>query len=927
MATVNYDDIILKIGSQASTKGIEDAVESLKSLGKTFDQAGVNGIKEAAKAMADFANAVNSMDKNVVSALTKIKGSITKVATAAQKATSTVAKAQKAEAPKLNADKGAIREALEKNYNPSISVMKGMGFDPQAVREVKEEMRVAKAEANEFQKFLAEAEKSISNSERILAEQTAKAEAQAAEEARKKAIQEAAATAELEKQKAEMKALVDNSPWEDMLRDRDDLMDNYADTMEYNAPNDVSDWVSPTQQERIDSIRKSLEYLDRQIEADRRIAGKHPEDADFGKTVEDYASKVKAFSAILAEAMDGDIDKFKGELGEIEPVVRSLAEEYAKITRSSGIAFGETSAQVQTVTISLNHAEKAVDEVALKFNEVSNAEDGASEAAKKFQQDYQKALETLRDVPTTDKSYMVKHMGLDPDAVDEARQTIKAMNAEQKRHNEELKEQARAAKEAADAEKELRAAESTQKEKKSPLEKLGNRISNFLQYRLMRAVFSGIVNGAKQGVANLEQWDRTIGNTGFADSMDRGREALEALKNSLAVIAAPGLEFVIKLLVQIAKWAITAANAISRFFAILGGSDKYVAVEWPQYTAETAAGIGKATDEAKEFKRQLMGFDEINNLTESGGGGSGGGGGGGSSGFSEMFSKKTVGELTETDKKLKKIIADFKNLNVAILDSQKNTQATSDAFNEFFGISEFLEKVRQKWIEMNKRVLFSQKTMDQTAEKFNIVGKIILQALVAPFKVFVELVKAAIKAVGALGEYIATTFQNVKDLLTGKINLNQFKENMKEAGDSLKKNMGDALDDLNKGLHNAFDTKWQLDVNGKLILNEVDVSGLGSSYFKITKYALGGYPNTGSLFIAGESGPEMVGTIGGSTAVANNDDIVAAVSQGVASAVASVLGNGTNVNVVLEGDARNLFRVVQNQARNYAIQTGSYAFG
>ena len=48
--------------------------------------------------------------------------------------------------------------------------------------------------------------------------------------------------------------------------------------------------------------------------------------------------------------------------------------------------------------------------------------------------------------------------------------------------------------------------------------------------------------------------------------------------------------------------------------------------------------------------------------------------------------------------------------------------------------------------------------------------------------------------------------------------------------------------------------------------------------------ASGGFVNSGELFIAREAGPEMVGTIGGNTAVANNDQIVSGIASGVASA-------------------------------------------
>lgn len=76
-------------------------------------------------------------------------------------------------------------------------------------------------------------------------------------------------------------------------------------------------------------------------------------------------------------------------------------------------------------------------------------------------------------------------------------------------------------------------------------------------------------------------------------------------------------------------------------------------------------------------------------------------------------------------------------------------------------------------------------------------------------------------------------------------------------------------------------------------LNRI-LSGVGSSFGSSSKlsitsglsrsvkaYASGGYPDEGQLFIARERGAEMVGSIGGKTAVANNDQIVEAIRQGV----------------------------------------------
>lgn len=96
----------------------------------------------------------------------------------------------------------------------------------------------------------------------------------------------------------------------------------------------------------------------------------------------------------------------------------------------------------------------------------------------------------------------------------------------------------------------------------------------------------------------------------------------------------------------------------------------------------------------------------------------------------------------------------------------------------------------------------------------------------------------------------------------------------------------------------------------------------------ITAYAGGGLPNQGQMFVAREAGPELVGNINGHTAVMNNDQIVSSVAAGVYNAVLSAMqakGNG-NVTVVLEGDARGLFKAVKAEARNYTNATGRAAF-
>lgn len=79
--------------------------------------------------------------------------------------------------------------------------------------------------------------------------------------------------------------------------------------------------------------------------------------------------------------------------------------------------------------------------------------------------------------------------------------------------------------------------------------------------------------------------------------------------------------------------------------------------------------------------------------------------------------------------------------------------------------------------------------------------------------------------------------------------------------------------------------KWVPGIGGK----GINISTI-SNIPQIPAFAQGGYPETGQLFLARENGiNEMIGRIGNRSAVANNDQIVEAVSSGVAGAMADVM--------------------------------------
>ena len=106
----------------------------------------------------------------------------------------------------------------------------------------------------------------------------------------------------------------------------------------------------------------------------------------------------------------------------------------------------------------------------------------------------------------------------------------------------------------------------------------------------------------------------------------------------------------------------------------------------------------------------------------------------------------------------------------------------------------------------------------------------------------------------------------------------------------------------------------------------------GGSWKPIKRYAVGGLPNMGQMFVAREAGPELVGTLGGHTAVMNNDQIVSSVSSGVAQAVKEVIqplvkmGGGNNRPIQISLDGKVIFDSTRQSAQEYFNRTGMSPF-
>lgn len=151
-----------------------------------------------------------------------------------------------------------------------------------------------------------------------------------------------------------------------------------------------------------------------------------------------------------------------------------------------------------------------------------------------------------------------------------------------------------------------------------------------------------------------------------------------------------------------------------------------------------------------------------------------------------------------------------------------------------------------------------------------------------------DALKGATDDYNTLGTSIDNVAQSMTDTMresgatAGRAWVEEFEKNSKQLGSVLKK--------VADGIYFDLTTS-----GGRISLKTRTISA----------YAEGGVPQSGQLFVANEAGPELVGNIGGRTAVANAVQIVEAVAKGVARAVRQSLAESGISSFVREA-ARKL---------------------
>ena len=488
---------------------------------------------------------------------------------------------------------------------------------------------------------------------------------------------------------------------------------------------------------------------------------------------------------------------------------------------------------------------------------------------------------------------------------------------------------------------------------------LGNFISSLKRiafYRVIRSIIKSITAAFQEGLEKAYIFSSGINGEGnrFAQALDSMKSASNQMKGQLGSAFIGLLAAIQPILITIINLVTKVADAISQLFAAFTGSTYLKANATAAQFADTmASGAGSA----KEWKNQLMGFDEINRLNEP----SSGGGGGGANpldgfGFEDAPINEKILDFVNTLKdgfeKLRVVLELLSPVFKFVWDNYLSPMLSFTADGFIWTLKE-INKFLGKFVEL----LQGKITLHEFYEELSLVEEVIfimispLAFVVGLWADFIGEVKRGKSPMEVIGERLDSV----------KRKLDDFNDSLKNIKGKFKDTFGDGklqvsdfayiaiakiegfitaistlvgwLQELHKWIQDALDGMSLLkaaspfgSVLGSL-LGGGGKQGSSTHEFGGRKvgghagtFASGGFPDEGQLFIANEAGPEMVGTIGGRTAVAPSNDIVEAVRQGVYDAVTAANGNGNNdVSVKVYLDSREIKAGQQRLNRAWGV--------
>lgn len=503
--------------------------------------------------------------------------------------------------------------------------------------------------------------------------------------------------------------------------------------------------------------------------------------------------------------------------------------------------------------------------------------------------------------------------------------------------------------------------------------KLFGSLKRIAMYRLLRTVLKSISKAFQEGLQNAYEWSKANDGT-LAKSLDTLATKSQTMKNQLGAALGSLLEAAMPILLKLVDFATKAANAITAVFAAFSGGDYLIA-------KDVAASWGDATKKAKEYKNTILGFDEINRLNDTNGTDVSGMFEKGTLPEWALGLKEKIGPIIEDIKTmfsglarfidalahgdwatafgaLGDVVEGFGNLidhilNIAVI-------PTIDGFFSWVikGVDGFLKWVEEKTgldlTNVRRTVLYWLNYIRFDVEAFltrigwmvKDLTRAISALLHGDFAGAWDAVQILVRdatvdlsddvdrmAKAATNSALSGKESMVDFAKTLQLRLNETRNELSPTETAFSKFIDTVVNDVNKA-QTPLERFWAvlknisgISLSGGGLIGALSGNGWNFSYtlHDVFGFADGGFPRTGDLFIANEAGPELVGTLGGRTAVASGNDIVAGIEGANEGVVTAILSVGAQVISAIResGDGgitineleRRISRIQSNRAR------------
>lgn len=148
------------------------------------------------------------------------------------------------------------------------------------------------------------------------------------------------------------------------------------------------------------------------------------------------------------------------------------------------------------------------------------------------------------------------------------------------------------------------------------LQKVISSLARIAFYRIIRSAIKYVTDAIKEGSENAYFYSKQFGNSTkyISESLDSLATNSYRMKNQVGAAWASMLAALEPILIQLINLVAKAAEVVTQFFAVLGGKTTYLkAINYAQNWADAEE---EGAEAAKEWKNQLMDFDELNRLEE-----------------------------------------------------------------------------------------------------------------------------------------------------------------------------------------------------------------------------------------------------------------------------------------------------------------------